>query len=308
MAYGRRRRYRRRYGTRRRSVRRPQNKVAPPGSAMGVLSRVPRLYRFRGAVQRHKLVALHTSFELSCPVYPDWSITTAGTRATAGQVAAYPLQPFDMLEPVTGAYPGAGVGPGNVPATSFSTGLDIMGQHYNWQNEMREQYNEYQPMAVKYRVQVRPSINGNAHTIRQTRFGVLVSYKDSDGNCVLPTYSADANHTELDAWCNFPGVKWCRVPVMSNQMIGKFPKFAGYIQVRDYAGTGGSLNLAKNWWPIGTQIGTNFAGPTLWFFAGNPHGSLDGTGTDECNLLVSLTLYCRVRNLITKDPRSDVSA
>lgn len=308
MAYGRRSRYRRRYGTRRRSVRRPQNKVAPPGSAMGVMSRVPRLYRFRRPVQRHKLVALHANFELSCPAFQDWSLSSGGTATSQGNVAAYPLQPFDMLTPVTGAFPGIGVGPGNVPATRHTTGLGIMGEHYNWQNEVAEQYNEYQPMAVKYRVQVRPSLNNKPHIYRQTRFGILVSYKDSDGNVVLPEYSSDANHTQLDAWSAFPGSKWCRVPYQGDQMIGKFPKFAGYIQVRDYAGTGGSPNIAKNWWPIGSSIGSGFPGPTLWFWAGNPGGSLDTVGTDECNLVVSLTLYCRVRNLVTKDAKADISA
>lgn len=314
--YRRRRPYsrRRKFGGKKRydGARHPRSRMGPPGQAMGILSRIPRLRSFGPPVQRFKLVKLKCTMELGSPWATDWSITGSGTSVTAGNVARYPLQPFEIQLPLTGAFPGTGTGISNNPPTRYTTSLGSQGEHYRWYNEMYDQYNEYQPMGYKYTIKVRPpNLTNIPHALAQTRIGVLLAYKDKDSSdVVLPVVNSDANHTELDTWCAFPGVKWARVPSVYLSQ-SKWPTFKGFVKARDVATTGSANSMIKNWYPIRSNItdpATGLGGnmlPTLWIWAGNPRETLSSTGTNEAIITVTFTMFARVRNMLTRDAMAD---
>lgn len=305
--YGARRRYRRRFG----SKRRVRNKVAPAGQTMGQLSRVPRLRRFNAPIHRFKLVRMELELELRVPQLMPWS--SSSVAVTPGNVAMWHLQPFSL--DISRSYVGYNTLDIPMSTTNHLVSPSVYGAFgaqsfkYKWLNEVKTQWNEYQPLAYKYDITLCPE-HDRPNRECSTRVGVFLSYRDHDNNAIIPVpQTTGTDHDQLNAFCAFPDVKWARVPRNHDQ---KWPRFTGFVRARDYAGTGSadsfhSSTLNSNWWAIDDIWGPTQQErlPNLCIFAGNYLNTLE---SDEGSLRLKFTLYARVRQLIDRDPHTNTVA
>lgn len=295
--YRRRRRYGRRYGKK-------THRVRTRAFTGGQNARVGRLSRYHGPVARTKLIKLHMQLEMRNPFREDYTNPLSAT-VPAGAVAAVPLQPFAMRTilnsfPGTNAYGTAATEPAGT--SIFSMPGQSWG--YSWANEVLDQWDEYQPLAVSWKAEVKPP-KPLENTTWQTRVGFLVSYNDKDGAAVLPAKDTSSPNFDYNTWCNFMDVQWARVPRNFDQ---KNPRFAGFIKMSKFAATGiqsgGAYALRNTWYKLDDDLSANdqIRWPTLWIFATNPGHGLDQSDAGA-QIVYNATLYCRVRALVNRDPQ-----
>lgn len=171
-----------------------------------------------------------------------------------------------------------------------------MSSYKNWKL-VRDRFDEWQPLWVKYDIAVTPIKVSSVYD--PPRIGVFITAKDTNGVISLPEFQ-NGNYTHyqsqtLDAW---PGGKVktaCR-----SLSASRTTHWRGTILFRDFKQTGAAADIAKTWF---TWTDIVYPIPLIFLWFVDPTGAyVGGIGQRYFRVHINFTLGFRARSLAEKDP------